>query len=286
MEKNKPSSKKKLSAREMVLQSKYVEANLQKVKGKLYSDALMLLFKKVGITEREIKELNVQSVRNNQKIAKQFAEDIKANPLPVDKLMPEVLLSLEREKTNQGGTLRDLPIPAGLIRLQNDNPLKNLSHHEEASGDGLLESTITSTTSSDPFVFRFTAMDSADYRVTAPVITVGPYVIIADDGPCNDKFAILSAWVVMNVTNQNGVGSGDSAGLFGTNVITNDAIQNSLINGSVLENQTLFHFDKGDEITVSIQVYSWTRVKGGGSITDVNFTIWSPYIDVGWIGTL
>lgn len=300
MKKNTSESNGKLSVHSLVSNSRTPEVNIIKQKGRLYSDAVMLLLKKSGVTDKEIKEMIVQSVRHNESMAKQFQEDIKENPLPIDELISEIMF---RPHTNINiPVFYDLPspFPSGSIRIEPDNAYKHFSLHVEGTGSGLLKGTMTQTVYNDPFVFKFTAMDRGDYRITAPLITIGPYFIIADAGPCNDKFATLtvSTYATVNKIKDNKVidGLGYWGGSLAGGRIEDAAIRSEILVGHTVapvytknQQSNFIPIEKGDQIEIKIGHQIYAQCCGGGSIAEANFekgtgAIYCPYLDIGWIG--
>lgn len=284
---------KRISLHDQVLNSKLDVAPLERKKGILYGEAVQLLFKKIGITEEEINAINLKSIRNNKKMARQFEEEVQKSKVDVHAIIKE----LSMHNNFNTPVIRDLPVGSIVIPVQDPN--RFIVVHQEGSGTAGVGDTSITDTEMLTYTISFTPTTVGVYVFSIPFFAVGPYFMAADDGPCNDKYAEIG--VDGTITGTQAYPSAAGPGQTVDIPLTGGAYlpifkrheTNATVSDRILFGQKvvfgLGNIQKDMPVTLTISLRILVKVSGEGSIAEVNFgqgagIVWCPEVDIAWIG--
>jgi hypothetical protein len=226
-------------------------------------------------------------------MAKRFDGLIADANLDLDRILKE--LSDHQQHTPTGLYTADLVWEEQCVSVQRqplDDGLRNLRIHAAGSGgdDGWAHKIVTAKKSA-AWLFQFTPTESGIYRMRLPLWAVGHYYVIADDGPCNDEYASISAIADVDFMSQYGSEEWVTFARAAPVSIAAD----HMTNGSKLEqivliqNIDVFHLPLTKDVPISVVVTVRTHAKasGGGSIAEVNFAhsrgaLWRMEMVVCW----
>ncbi|MEO6132074.1 MAG: hypothetical protein ABIQ02_09515 [Saprospiraceae bacterium] len=161
--------------------------------------------------------------------------------------------------------------------------MRNGHFHQEGLSTGNLDTTITQFDSLQQHEFFFGPAKTSPYSFDLPFYLSCPYFLVADDGPCNDRYAqvgiIIEISVQQDFTNFSGnpgvsnfmpVEGGIVIGIL-SKCVRNEAISDLLQFGELLQfNAKMLQQNLVTKITVKVRVL--VKVSGAGSIADVNFS--------------
>jgi hypothetical protein len=287
----KPTAKKRPTARnqtakEWVAAHSVLGSATEKKKGILHAEAFWLLSKKAGISEKEVKALNLKAVKHNIQLARQFDAQIASSRLNRDEVFNELETQVPPPDLIPYGHPHLFPEECVKIDLAApDDGLRFKEVNATGHGDTLLESTVSKKVTAGAWLYQFRAPETGTYRVRVHLWAVGNYYVIADDGPCNDKFAEIAATADLRVYYHY---TPNQAAVFGTaqqsiaqHRVTNEAILSPLLFTSVVE---AIHVPlvKDYDMSAVLTVYLKVVAKGGGSFAKVDLQsaaggLWSSH---------
>jgi len=133
------------------------------------------------------------------------------------------------------------------------------------------------------------------YYFDVPLVIAGPYYVIADDGPCEDKYARVEGRYSMGVAVDPSPYPAPVASTGSIPLIlegqTNASIADDLILGTRLRAGTPafmgWPFRAGVPAHVGISLWGKAAACGDGSFARMDLQVYAPYVNVSWIeGTL
>jgi hypothetical protein len=280
---------KKYSAREIIDNFRLSQGAVSHRKGVFEAEAILLLCKKIGISEREIKELVVRSIRRNVETAKAFTAARESSPLDKKAILTELAATLPPPgfiPRTQGTDLK-----VGQLSLLPINGSEGVAHANAVGrGSGPL---LISTGESQPglgrmFLFQFRTVETGVYIFAAPLFVVGDYFLVADDGPCETKYAQVtisySIHGEMNV--QDGIASPVVVAGGGPYPIVSKRVENEAFQSYVAFSQRLefyLHLTGNKNHTFVIGATVSCTARGEGSSADADLTIVCPELQIGWV---
>lgn len=304
--------KKGLSAQELIMFSRSLSGTGIRRKGYFESEAIRLILTKLGVTEEETKQLRINAIRQSKKIANEFQESIKNNPLPVDEIVSLMTRELNNNWTPPLQT-RDHPMEAGGLRVYPDTPNSHcyLQHQgQKVDNSKNLPWFSYGRAGGNIIKYEFGISHTGHYNFTLPAILCGPYFLLSDDGPSDDEFAelvIYSSFTINKIKDNKKELFYYNGNEFFKNRITNERILDNLIigvqlgsvapkqaynpsNGNVTTYDTKIYipFTAGEILSVELQLHVNAIAIGNCSMVSADFNpgtgvLYNPYMDVTWI---
>ncbi|MBK9731164.1 MAG: hypothetical protein IPO83_07730 [Chitinophagaceae bacterium] len=269
--------------------------------GILHNEGMNLFFKKLGITEDELKTINKKSLSFTRSMASKYSKLSEQGNKDIVNMLHHMI-----EHKDWPNSIVPLwcPFPppgnTPLVNVEQKNFLQHASAHAEGNGTGLLTSHYYGNddqTKSAGAEFLFPNLRvpvSGFYLIDVPIMIVGQYYLIADNGHCNSKEASCAArangYITQQYNNPIFLGGQEIYQLYNTD----SGWKESYLN----ENNAFTFYDTGSDINrmdtfalvtdlfvndvkpvylskdsdISLKVYgSITAMgKGEGSVADIN----------------
>jgi hypothetical protein len=261
----------------------------QRRKGIFAGEALRAICRQVGVSEKELREIGAKAIRHNNDLAKTLLEQIAARPLSAKE---RVIDAARSRLTPVFASTYGMPL-TGSVSILSAQPNKFFRVEARGLGDAPLLTEIENTEGVQ-FSWKTPAQAPGTYFFEIPMIACGPWFLIADDGPCEDKHATLWCRVECALETERG-----GQVYFYSNFVSADVFPLTRVENGTQSNDIVFIqnmqfqvpeglIQTGDLLNVSMMVQAIANASGGGSFAVLDMTqnvgeVWAYQVNIGWI---